>query len=126
MSRVTKDSDDESDKEKGDNEMDGSSDSKQVAIDRMDILHSNGKHGAILFSTALMEETSKQAEKEGNAGEKNMEEVSAGGEESESSKEEEWQDEEKEESYLTEKMNKASAQLNLGSNDKGSDFQENT
>jgi hypothetical protein len=50
MSRVTKDSDDESGKEKGDGKADGSSNSKQVAIDAMDILHSNGKHGTILFS----------------------------------------------------------------------------
>jgi hypothetical protein len=63
--------------------------------------------------------------KEGSTGEKNMEGVSAGGEESDSSKEKEWQDEEKEESYLTAKMNIATAQLNLNSDDKGSDFQEN-
>jgi hypothetical protein len=48
-SRVTKDSDDESDKEKGDNVADGGSDSKQVAIDGMDILHGNDKHEAMLF-----------------------------------------------------------------------------
>jgi hypothetical protein len=54
-----------------------------------------------------------------------MEGVFAGGEESDSSKEKEWQDEEKEESYLTSKMNTATTQLNLNSDDKGSDFQEN-
>ena len=105
--------------------MDGSSNSKQVTIDGMDILHSDGKHKAMLFSTASKEERSKQVKKEGSTGEKNMEEVSAGGEESDSPKEEEWQNEEKEESYLMAKMNTTTAQLNLGSNDKGSNFQEN-
>jgi hypothetical protein len=124
-SRVTKDWDDESDKEKGDDKADGSSESKQVMIDGMDILHSNGKHRAMLFSTASMEERSTQAKKEGSAGEKTMEGVSVGGEESDNSKEKEWQDEEKEESYLAEKMNTATAQLNLDSNDEGSNFQEN-
>jgi hypothetical protein len=57
-SRVTKDSDDESDEEKGDNKADSSSDSNQVAIDGMDILHSDDKHGEMLFSTASMEEKS--------------------------------------------------------------------
>jgi hypothetical protein len=42
-----------------------------------------------------------------------------------SSKEKEWQDEEKEESYLTAKMNTTNTQLNLNSDDKGSNFQEN-
>jgi hypothetical protein len=91
----------------------------------MDILHSNGKHRTMLFSTALMEERSKQAEKEGITSEKNMEEVSARGEESDSSNEKQWQDEEREVSYLTEKNDTATAQLNLNSDDKGSDFQEN-
>ncbi len=53
-SRVTKDSEDDSGKEMGDDKVDGSSDSKQVAIDGMDILHGNGKHGAMLFSTASL------------------------------------------------------------------------
>ncbi len=69
--------------------MDGSSNSKQVTIDGMDILHSDGKHKAMLFSTALKEKRSKQVKKEESTGEKNMEEVSVRGEESESSKEEE-------------------------------------
>ncbi len=72
-----------------------------------------------------MEERSKQAEKEGITSEKNMEEVSARGEESDSSNEKQWQDEEREVSYLTEKNDTATAQLNLNSDDKGSDFQEN-
>ncbi len=74
-SRVTKDLDDESDKEKGDNKTDGGSNSKQVAIDGVDILHSDGKHWAMHFSTAFMEERSMQAKKEGSAGEKSMEGV---------------------------------------------------
>ncbi len=85
---MTKDLNDESDKEKGDKEADGKSNSKQVTIDGMDILHSNGKHRAMLFSTASMEERSAQAKKEGSAGVKTMEGV----EESDSSKEKEWQD----------------------------------
>jgi hypothetical protein len=48
-SKVTKDSEDESGKEEEGKEADGSSASKQVAIDGMDILHSNGKHGATLL-----------------------------------------------------------------------------
>jgi hypothetical protein len=124
-SRVTKDLDDESDKEKGEDKADGGSDSKQVAIDGMDILHSNGKHRAMLFSMTSMDERSAQAKKEGSAGEKTMEGVSARGEELDSSKEKEWQDEGNEESYLTAKMNTATAQFNLDSNDKGSNFQEN-
>ncbi len=41
------------------------------------------------------------------------------------SKEKEWQDVDKEESYLMAKINMATAQLNLDSDDKGSNFQEN-
>ncbi len=93
---MTKDSEDKSGKEEEDNEADGSSASKQVAIDGMDILHSDGKHRAMLFSTALMEEMSKKASK----GEVYMEEDSAGSAESDSSKENKWEEEEKEESYL--------------------------
>ncbi len=119
--KVTKDSEDKSGKEDESKEADGSSVSKQVAIDGMDILHSNGKHGAMLFSTALIEEMSKKASK----GERYIGVDSAGREESDSSEENVWQEEEKEESYLTAKMNMATAQLHLGSNDEGSDFQEN-
>ena len=115
---MTKDSEDKSGKEEEGKEADGSSASKQVAIDGMDILHSNGKHGATLFSTTLMEETSKKASK----GEIDMDEDSAGREESDSSEENVWQEEEKEESYLTAKMNMATAQLHLGSDDEGSNF----
>ena len=68
-----------------------------------------------------MEETSKQA----SEGERDMGVDSAGREESDSSKENEWQEEEKEEAYLTANMNMATAQLHLGSDDEGSDFQEN-
>ncbi len=82
-SKVTKDSEDDSGKEEEGKEADGSSASKHAAIDGMDILHSNGKHGATLFSTALMEETSKKASK----GERYMRADSAGREESDSSKE---------------------------------------
>ncbi len=104
-SKVTKDSEDKSGKEEEDDKADGSSASKQVAIDGMDILHSNSKHGMTLFSTALMEETSEKASK----GERYMEKDSAGREESDSSKENKWQEEEKEKSYLTAKMNMATA-----------------
>jgi hypothetical protein len=119
--KVTKDSEDELGKEEEGKDANGSSTSKQVAIDGMDILHSNGKHWAMLFSTASMEELSKKASK----GERYMGVDSAGTEESDSSEENEWQEEEKVESYLTAKMNMATAQLHLGSNDEGSNFQEN-
>jgi hypothetical protein len=118
-SKVTKDSEDKSGKEKEGKEADGSSISKQVAIDGMDILHSNGKHGATLFSITLMEKASKKASK----GERYMGVDSAGSEESDSSKENKWQEEDKEESYLMAKMNMATAQLHLGSDDVGSNFQ---
>ncbi len=121
MSKVTKDSEDKSGKEEEGKEADGSSASKQVAIDGMDILHSNGKHGVTLFSTASMEETSKKASK----GERYMGVDSAEREESDSSEENKWQEEEKEESYFTAKMNMATAKLHLRSNDEGSNFQEN-
>jgi hypothetical protein len=120
-SKVTKDSEDESGKEEEGKEADGSSASKQVTIDGMDILHSNGKHGVTLLSTALMEETSKQASK----GERDMGVDSTGREESDSAKENKWQKEEKEEAYLMANMNMATAQLHLSSNDEGSDFKEN-
>jgi hypothetical protein len=66
---VTKDSDDESDKEKGDNKADGSSDSKQVAIDGMDILHSISTLDDDILN-CFEEERSKQAEKDESAGRK--------------------------------------------------------
>ncbi len=117
-SRVTNDSEEKSDKDKEDNY--GSLDSKHVAIDGMDILQSDGKQGAMLFSTALMAETSEQASKDEN----NMEEDSAEGVESKSTNEAEWQEEDKEESHLMAKMNKATALLHLSSDDEGSDVQE--
>ncbi len=121
MSKVTKDSEDESGKEEKGKDVDGSSTSKQIAIDGMGILHSDGKHGATLFSAALMEETSKKASKGGRY----MGVDSTGREESDSSKENKGQEEEKEESYLTGKMNMATAQLHFGSDDEESGFQEN-
>ncbi len=51
-----------------------------------------------------------------------MEEDSAGSEKSESTKEKEWQEEENETSHLTVKMNVATAQLHLGSDEEGSNF----
>jgi hypothetical protein len=84
----------------------------------MDVLHSDGKERAMLLTMALMEETNKQASK----GEGNMEEDSAGSKKSESTKENEWQEEEKETSHLTAKMNVATAQLHLGSDEEGSNF----
>ncbi len=118
---MTKNLEDESGEEEEDNQVDNSSASKQVAIDGINILHSNSKHGVTLFSTALMEEMSKKASK----GERYMEEDSAGRKESDSSEENEWQEEEKEESYLTANMIMATTQLHLGSNDEESNFQEN-
>jgi hypothetical protein len=46
-SKVTKDSEDNLDKEEDDAEIDGGSSKNKVAINGMDILHSNGKHGAM-------------------------------------------------------------------------------
>jgi hypothetical protein len=84
-SKVTKDSEDNSDKEEDDAERDGGSGKNEVAIDEIDILHSNGKHGAVLFETASMEETSELASK----GEGDMEEDSTSSEKSGSTKEKE-------------------------------------
>jgi hypothetical protein len=120
-SMVTKDSEDKSGREEEGKEVDGSSTSKHVAFVRMDIFHSDGKHGAMSFSTASMEETSKKVSK----GERYMGVDSTGTEESDISKENEWQEDKKEESHLMAKMNIATAQLHLGSDDKGSNFQEN-
>ncbi len=117
-SKVTKDSEDDSDEEADDAEADNSSGINKVAIVRMDILHSNGNQGAMLLTMALMEETNKQASK----GEGNMKEDSAGSKKSESTEENEWQEEEKETSHLTAKMNVATTQLHLGSDEEGSNF----
>jgi hypothetical protein len=119
-SKVTKDPEDNSDKEEEDAEMDGGSSKNEVVINRMDILHSDGKHGAMLFAAASMEETSELASK----GEGDMEEDSICSKKSESTEEKEWQEEEKEASYLTAKMNVASARLHLGSDEEGSNYQE--
>jgi hypothetical protein len=86
----------------------------------MDVLKSNGKQGEMLFSTALMAETSKQASKDEN----NMEEDSTEGVESKSTDKAEWQEEDKEESHLMAKMNKAITLLHLSSDDEGSNVQE--
>jgi hypothetical protein len=117
-SKVTKDSEDNLDKEEEDAETDGGSGKNEVMINGIDILHSDGKHGAMLFATASMEETSELVSK----GEGDMEEDSASSEKSESTEEKEWQEEEKEASYLTAKMNVATARLHLGSNEEGSDY----
>jgi hypothetical protein len=108
------------DKEEDDAEMEGGSGKNEVGINGMDILHSDGKHGVMLFATASMKETSELASKS----EGDMEEDSAISEKSESIKEKEWQEEEKEASYLTAKMNVATARLHLGSNEEGSNYQE--
>ncbi len=79
-SKVTKDSEEDSDEEEENAEADGGSGKIEVAIDGMDILHSDGKHGAMLFETASMEDTSELASK----GEGDMEEDSASSEKSES------------------------------------------
>jgi hypothetical protein len=101
---VTKESDDVLDREEGDDVEEGNSNHQQVAIDGMDIVWGKGK-GAMLFSTAWMEETSAQASKD----KEKMEEDVAEAEKSTSTKEHKWQDEEKEEAYLTAKKNKATA-----------------
>ncbi len=100
--------------------MDSGTSKHEVAIDGMDILHNDGTHGAVLLMTASMEETSEQESK----GKGDMDEDSASSKKSESTEEEEWQEEKKEASYLTARMNVATAQLHLGFNKKGSNYPE--
>jgi hypothetical protein len=120
-SRVTKESDHVLEGEEGDDMEVGNSNHQQVAIDGMDKVWVDGK-GAMLFSTASMEETSVQASNDKGK----MEEDFAEAEKSTSTKEYKWQDEEREEAYLTVKMNEATTQILLGLEDnEGSDFQEN-
>jgi hypothetical protein len=114
--KVTKDSEDNLDEEADDAEADDSSGLNEVAIIGMDILHSNGNQGEMLLTMASMEETNKQASK----GEGNMEEDSAGSKKLESTEENKWQEEEKETSHLNAKMNVATAQLHIGSDEEGS------
>ncbi len=125
-SKVTKESDKEKDAEEEDVEEDGNSSNKHIAIVRMIILNNNSNSGAMLFSTALVEERSTQViAKEGSIGEEKMEEATdTGKEESEVSKEFKWEDEKREENSLMVKMNMATAQCNLGSDKEGSHFQE--
>ncbi len=117
-SKFTKDSEDKLDKEEDDAEVDGVTSKHEVAIDGMDILRNNGTHGAMLLTTASMEETSEQESK----GKGDMDEDSASNEKSESTEEEEWQEEEKEASCLTARMNVTTAQLQLGSDEEGSNY----
>ncbi len=121
-SKVTKESDNESDEEEEEEDAEeGNLENQQAAINGMDIVCANRK-GAILFSTASMEETSAQASKDKGK----MEEDYAKAEKSTGTKENKWQDEEREEAYHTAKMNEATTQIQLGSKDKeGRDFQEN-
>jgi hypothetical protein len=117
-SKVTKDSEDESDEEGDDAEVDGGTGKHEVAINGMDILYNDGMHGAMLLTTASMEETSEQESK----GKGDMDKDSASSKKSKSTKEEEWQEEEKEGSCLTARMNVATAQLHLSSNKEGSNY----
>ncbi len=119
-SKVTKDSEDKSDEEENDAEVEGGTGKHKVAINGMDILHNDGMHGAMLLTTASMEETSEQESK----GEGDMDKDSASSEKSESTKEEEWQEEEKEASCFTARMNVAITHLHLGSNKEGSNYRE--
>jgi hypothetical protein len=77
----------------------------------MDILKGNDKQGAMVFSTASMEEESAQTSKD----ESNTEE---------DSKDKSWQEDGSEVAQLTAKMRKATALLQLNSDKEGSDFQE--
>ncbi len=88
-SRVTKESDDELDGEEDNNAEEGNSDNQQVAINGMDIVRGD-KKGAMLFSTASMEETSAQVSKDKGK----MEEDSAKVEKSTGTEENKWKDEE--------------------------------
>ncbi len=115
---MTKDSEDESGKEEEGKEANSSSASKQVAIDGMDILHSNANTGRCYSKPhQWRKQVKRQARVRHGSGLR--------WERSDSSEENKWQEEEKEESYLTAKVNMATTQLHLGSDDEGSNFQEN-
>jgi hypothetical protein len=119
-SKVTNESEERSDDDKDDT--DGGSESKLVAIDGMDIVTGNEGQGAMLFSTASMEEESAHASKEG----KDMEEDPEVGAKSES-EDSSWKEEAEEVSHLTVKMTKATTLLQLDSDEEvndGSDFRE--
>jgi hypothetical protein len=119
-SKVTNDSKDRSDDD--DEDTNGGSENKQVAIDGMDIVTGNDWQGAMLFSTASMEEESARASKE----ERNMEEDSKAGTTSKST-----DSSSKEDtigvSCLTARMEKATTSLQLDSEEeasKGNPFSE--
>ncbi len=119
-SKVTNESEERSDDDK--EGTDGGSDSKKVAIDRMNIVKGNDGQGAMLFLTASMEEESAHASKEGS----NMEEDPEAGAQLES-KDSSWKEGAKEVSHLMAKMKKATTLLQLDSDKEvsdGSDFRE--
>jgi hypothetical protein len=62
---VTKDSDDESGKEKADGKANGGSDSKQVAIDGMNILHSIANTGQCFFQLHLWRKGARRPKRKG-------------------------------------------------------------
>jgi hypothetical protein len=119
-SKVTNDSEDRSDD--NDEHTDGGSENNQVSIDGMDIVTGNDGQGAKLFLTASMEKESARASEE----ERNMEEDSKAGTTSKSADSSSKEDV-IEVLRLTARMEKATASLQLGSEEeasKGSSFSE--
>ncbi len=105
-SKVTKESDDESGEEEEDNKGEGNSGHKTIAIDGMDMLSGDNK-GAMLFSTASMEEACERAQEENGQ----MEEDRSVDDQSTGTEENEWHDEGREASTLQKNMNRATVQL---------------
>ena len=97
MSKVTNESEERSDDDEDDTN--GDSNSKQVAIDSMDIVKGNDGQGAMLFLTASMEEESARTSKEGRSMEEDPEDR-ANLESNDSS----WKEGAKEVTHLTAKM----------------------
>jgi hypothetical protein len=119
-SKVTNESEERSDDDE--DNTDGDSNSKQVAIDSMDIVKGNDGQGAMLFSTASMEEEIAHTSKE----ERSMEEDPKVGAHLESN-DPSWKEGAKEVSHLMAKMKKATTLLQLESDEEasdGSDFRE--
>ena len=120
-SRITNESEERSDEE--DDDTDNSPENTLVAIDGMDIVMGNQGKGAMLLSTASMEEGADNAEKQGDV---DMEENAEVGSQTDSD-DPSWNEDSKEDAQLTEKMTKATNHLQLDSEEEssdGSDFGE--
>ena len=120
-SKITNESEERSDEE--DDDTDDSPENTLVAIDGMDIVMGNKGKGAMLLSTASMEEGADNAGKQGDV---DMEENVEVGSQTDSD-DPSWNEDSKEDAQLTEKMTKATNHLQLDSEEEssdGSDFGE--